>query len=410
MSWIKNMLGMKPTQEEFARLAFKVCQTAYEGQQIILDKKEFSLVVCDEEGKPSNTIYLGNAYEEYCAAPKDVRDLVLRSLFEKPVELPDSLNDAIVNIMPRVQPRSFFEENIVRARLSPISEDDSFQLPYQPIAEHLAIGLVWDTPQQVAYLSEETLTKWETSFESLLPRAITNLTRISPEPFQPAGKGVYISHYQDTHDASRLLITHRIKDCRVKGRPLACIPNRNTLIITGDEDVEGQTTALKLIEQALKQPRMMPVFPIVMENDRWQLWNVPPADPNGSTWAELNVMALTDIYGQQQELLNALNEVEESEVFVATYTAMRAPAGEVISFSTWTEGTHSWLPKTDLLTFVEIVGDDGDVVCCVKWDDARQILGNELRELDVYPKRFEVKGFPSAAQLSELKKCQAIPD
>lgn len=282
-----------------------------------------------------------------------------------------------------------------------IAESDP--APRKTIGTHYCLSLVLDTPQSVMYLDEKTLQEWQTSFDELLPRAITNLAGLTPEPFQRIKQGLYYSDYADSHDASRLVVAHRVEECRVKGRPLAFTPNRNTLLITGENDPEGIGEALKIVEATRQDPRPMPVFPLVYEAGEWQLWQAPADHPCIIDLNKWRTFAMGDLYAEQRHVLEQKLQQENRDLFVASFTMVqRNDSQEVFSYATWTEGVNTLLPLTDSIAFIVLRGKH-EMILMAPRAIVQQVMGDAMQALDYYPPRLMVDTFPTNAQIEQMK-------
>ena len=410
MNWFKDLLGLKPSPEEFAKTVLKfITASGYpELTNPRYDAEQFAIVCSNDAGVVTATLNLGNAYDEYCRVPKAMRRQLLTAFFLNRYELPETLNEAIVNLIARLQPRIFFEGMKLRSAINTLNggeKDEASNMPHKIIGEHFGVTLVHDCPSQVSYISQATLEKWGSSFEELLPRAVTNLTRLTPEPFQPLQDGVYYSHYADTHDCSRLLVTHRVQACRLKGRPVAFTPNRNTLVLTGEDDVEGLALSLKFVQEALKEPRPLPVFALILDGEEWQLWDVPAEHPCKDDLSNQMLISMADIYGEQKALLEKKFEKEGHDVFVASLTILSdEKVKRYFSICVWSEGVPTYLPESDRVVFVEsIKGKPGKVLLTATFASVLSVMGDEMKFHDMYPPRYFVEKFPTAEQLERIR-------
>ncbi len=410
MNWFKDLLGMKPSPEEFAKTVLKLI--AASGHPELThpryDAEQFAIVCSNDAGIVTATLNLGNAYDQYCRVPKAMRTQLLMAFFLNRSELPETLNDAIVNIIARLQPRIFFEGMKLRSAINTLNggkEDEASNMPHKLVGEHFGLTLVHDSPSQVSYISQATLEKWGTTFEELLSRSVTNLTRLTPEPFQPLNDGVYYSHYADTHDSSRLLVKDRVEACRLKGRPVAFTPNRNTLVLTGEHDVEGLALSLKFVQEALKEPRPMPVFPLILEGEEWQLWDVPEEHPGKDELSNQILISMADIYGEQKALLEKKFEKEGHDVFVASLTVYSSEkAKRHFSMGVWSEGVPTYLPISDRVAFVASVkGKPGNVVLTATFASVVSVMGDEMKFHDMYPPRYFVERFPTSEEMERIR-------
>lgn len=412
MSWIKNLFGLKPTEDEFAAIAKKHLQKALSTREIGYNKEQFSLFLTKADGTVESVYYLTNAFADYCQTSGFERQKLLDAYFTPREELSHSLEDVISDILPRVQLRCFYEELILHHKLEfsgkeADGDDDteSMEIPYNTIAEHFAQGLCHDQPQIVTQVTNRMCRDWQTSIADLLPRAIENLSKLTPKPFHSPTAGVYISQYSDTHDASRILLIDRIRECNLMGRPIVMIPNRNTLIISGESNPVGLAIMLNASEVALKQPRPMAAIPLVLSDSTWYPLQVRDDHPEKSRVDYWRMMAMRDIYNSQKDLLDQLYAKEQKELFVATYTGLvKKETGVATSAAAWTQDVPSLLPRADRITLVRVADKGADVLCTIPWEVAQQTLGDLMKPQGMYPERYLVEGFPADSQIESMKK------
>ena len=96
-----------------------------------------------------------------------------------------------------------------------------------------------------------------------------------------------------------------------------------------------------------------------------------------------------------------LLEKQGEDVFVAAYSLTREESGELFSYSVWSEGVDSALPRTDKLMLYR---PEIEQHMTVLWSRAAPIVGDLLLPIDIYPARFRAREFPSERQLRELRE------
>ena len=111
--------------------------------------------------------------------------------------------------------------------------------PQQVLAEHLAIGLVYDLPDSMRTIVDEDLENWGVTFYEALEAACANLRQKEDPVFVSPHDGTYLSATGDNYDASRLILTDMIHQFDVAGDAIAMVANRDTLIVTGSENTPG---------------------------------------------------------------------------------------------------------------------------------------------------------------------------
>jgi hypothetical protein len=141
----------------------------------------------------------------------------------------------------------------------------------------LMISFVNDTAQTVQFVSEEAGTKLAGSMDSLFELAMENLRRSTTAPLVEVKPGLFESPLRDEYDATRLLLGEQAFDVKVKGDPVAFVPNRTTLLITGSDDDANLIECFARVRMASKnQARPVTLTPLILTVDGWMPW-LPPA-------------------------------------------------------------------------------------------------------------------------------------
>ena len=322
-----------PTKDDFAKLMMDRIRQAGEKGKIVYEREDFSL---RGEGKAIAAMFLTNAYTEYCSAPADARENVVklwvRNWFGALKEMPEEFEDVKPDLLPVVRSRAHFEVNNLEF-------DAGRSLTYDPLAEHFGIGVVYDLPDSMRSISQSNLDAWGVTFYEALEIAKENLMAIPSKFIGPeSGEGLYVSATGDSYDSSRLLLTDVIRQFRVKGDPIAMIPNRENLIVVGSEDVDGLAGMVKMVEKALKEPRPISGIALRLDGDEWTPWLPPPSHPAYQAFQEFRLVSLGQDYAQQKDMLDKLYEKQGEDMFVATFSAIKSPDGRLFSYATWAAG------------------------------------------------------------------------
>ena len=144
-----------PPKNEFAQLVIARLRETGMGGEISYDAEEFEVTVV---GEIKSTLYLGNAYREYCSCsavdrPKSLRRFV-RGWLDAHKPAPEEYADIQPDILPAVRSRSFFES--ARLRMVIGGDDETF-LQYQTLADDLGLGLVYDMPDSMKPISNKDI-------------------------------------------------------------------------------------------------------------------------------------------------------------------------------------------------------------------------------------------------------------
>ncbi len=391
----------EPAKDEFAQLVIaRLRETGLTGE-ISYDAEEFEISVA---GEIRSTLYLGNAYQEYCSFSQEDRPHSLRRFVRgwldahKPT--PDEYADVRPDILPAVRSRSFFESARLRMVIS--GDDDTF-LQYQTIGDDLGLGLVYDMPDSMKPISNKEIELWGVTFYDALEAARENIRQLPPQIIGPKeGEGVYVFATNDGYDSSRLIILDLIRQFQVKGDYIAMVPGREMLIVAGSEDTPGLEAMVALTKKAFDQPRTVSGVALRLAGDEWVSWMPEAAHPLYDEFRGLRIRSYGQDYAEQKELLDQLHKTTGEDVFVASFSGFTAQGSDhFTSYCVWGRGVLAWLPRTDL---IGIMAEHGQPPQMVPWDRAAEVLGDLMEAVDIYPPRFRVREFPTEKQLAAMGK------
>lgn len=395
-----------PGQDQFAKLVMRAFREAGDPREFEYDAEQFRLTVTNEaEGEEGSdgaaeVLNLHNFYAEHCkldrANRKEHLKQVVRGVSQGKIELPDEFEHAAPDLRPRIWPRAMFAKLELQQRIEGGSEVD---IPRYPIGDHLAIGLVYDLPHSMRSISGEDLSGWDVTWYQAMEAAKESLAE-TEFAIAKIGDHLYASASGDNYDASRLVLHDLIEQMEVEGDHVAMIPNRDTLIVTGTDDEVGLAMMAEMAEKALEDPRPLGATPVLLKDGEWVDW-MPPADhPSFGSFQELRRRYFYLEYADQKESLDRLHEKENTDIFVATCTAVRnQETDEIFTYAVWPEGVDTLLPETDRV----ILGADGQPGQMAEWNRVCEVVG-DLMELDesLYPPRYRVREFPTADQRTEI--------
>jgi hypothetical protein len=398
-----------PSKDKFVSLVTGALRQAGEQAELHYDADGFAL---RSEGDGQRIFWLSNVYNEYCAAGPGQRQALLRNFVRSWLvpeqSVPEHFEDVHPDLLPSVRARGYFEVTLLHLKAEGHNADDR---PYRPLADHLAVGLAYDLPGAILQIGQHHLDGWKVSFEHAFLAACDNLRGMTKEPFREAIPGVWMSPYSDNHDASRLVLTDLVRQCQVRGDPVALVPNRDTLLVTGSEDAAGLLAVVATAAEAMKKPRFLSGVAVRLTDGGWEQYLPPANHPAYVRFRLLRAHSLGREYNQQGEALQALHEKTETDLFVASYSLLRKKdSDEVMSYCVWSEDVVSLLPEADVVYFFRMKeGDeDGEILANAPWERVQEVAGDLMQPQGLYPERYLVTGFPSAEQLTALRESPSL--
>lgn len=400
---LKRMFG-RLSKDEFAQAVIDSARKEHPGLSLVYEPESFRL----RHGADSKGVLnLHNIYEEYHAAGP----LLRRSLLKRYVCLfastesrmiPESFREAQANLLPKVRERSYHDLMQLYFRVEGLEAAEPAR---KLLGDHLSVELVYDLPDSMGTIGKETLEGWGVGLDLALDVAYRNLCQGSAPRFRSPSPGVHVSAWRDNHDASRMLLPDLIRGLEVKGDPVAMVPHRDVLIVTGSEDVKGLGVMADLTEKALSGPRFMTAIPARLRWDEWVPLQLPSDHPLHDRFELLRVQTVLRDYDEQKSLLDQLHEKTGEDVFVASYTAVQdKDSGKVSSYSVWSKDVVSLLPRADTVHFFEAdpTGRDQHTIRSVPWERVRDVAGSLLKEVNLFPERYLVTDFPNPDQVSRM--------
>jgi len=411
MKLLRRLLG-RPSEDDFAEIMTGVLRRkGFEGPLKYI-KEDFRL---DSEGNRVEHFWLRNAYAEYLRASRKERGKVLDAfsgtLFEEN-ETPDTFGEARPMLLPRIRQRGFYEISSLQMTLAKGQNDgvSPVQFPYRVFSEFLALGLAIDFPNTIKEGGIDQLEKWGVTLDQALEAATDNLWKISNGKFNEILPGLRCSPWSDTHDASRLVLTNLVCDLHVTGETVAMTPNRNVLLVTGSDDVNGLLAMAELGKKAYDDPRSISAIPVIHDGAGWAPFLPPAGHPAHGPLKELRYQTLLVEYSEQKAAWDAFNKKTNHDIFVGSYKVFLNEETKTLrSVSVLSDGVLTLLPKTDFVCFMQNVKGKLDMVAESRWEQVEAVFGSALEPTEMWPPRFRVARFPTPEQLNLLRGDMRVP-
>ncbi len=263
-----------------------------------------------------------------------------------------------------------------------------------------------DSEANFRYVTPGTVEEWDVDADAVFDKARENALGFFGEgdaEIYEKNDDYAIWHVtrDDSYESSRLLVPGWLASFRgkVSGNPVAIVPERAKLFVGGDADVLCLERLLDMAEReyAASRRNISPALYTVNDDDQVIPLALPDGHPLRHPVTLGHVRLALAEYDVQQKMLQ---EELGDDVFVATYTAVRTDDGTILTYSTWTDGVPTWLPKTDDIALVGGSQEDPTVMR-VPWD----ALAKFVEQVPgVNPPRFKTKDWPGVEDFEELAK------
>jgi hypothetical protein len=265
--------------------------------------------------------------------------------------------------------------------------------------------LVLVFPEYVSMVSPENLKAWGVSFDELFETGLERLKNHTSPKFEKQ-PGFYMGGWHDDYDNSRILIPEVFAPLHLDGDPVACLPNRNLLLVTGSENHDGIRAMLKHAEEIVQtKSRPMNPAPLILKDGEVADFSVTEKSPVFNDVKRAKKISALIYYQQQAENLRKLYEQKGKDLFVANYTLNQRETGGYASYSAWSKTVPTLLPKTDFIAFVDPTKPESQrTLGLAKWDEVMRIAGDLLLDTQMFPARFYVSKFPSEEKLALIQE------
>jgi hypothetical protein len=396
---LDKILPGKPSQRAFADTMMRAFEAAGV-RNLEYREAEFALKI---PGKDT-TVFLSNLYAAYCNAPRKERQSVVAKLvasFTSIPEIPGDFATAKLGLMPVIRDAAYYGITELISRKNG-TRDPDMEAQAKPLVSGLLVGLAYDSEHNITAVSKKQIEQWGVGLDEAFAAAKDNLWE-KTDPNRLEGKGgVYWGQWGDSYDSSLMLLTELMYRLSVDGDPVAFVPNRDVLLVTGKDNVAGLNAILKTgAESHFNQGH--PVSPdlYVLVDGVWKVY-VPEDAALREMWLSLRRNRDALDYSQQKKILDESHEQQGIDTFVASFNIYEGKDGSVYSLCVWSNGVDSTLPRAERIGFVVSVEDNDMFV--VPWDAAMPVAGSLLEEeAGLVPVRYRARQFPSEEQIAQLR-------
>jgi len=399
MDLLRYLFGSSRRDQFVQRLMHRV-KEAGENREIRYEKQAYQFSFYDQ-GELAGVANLGNIFREYDRLPEHQQDAYLsqisRAILSHHKAIPEEFEDARPDILPIIRSRAYLEIGNLERRLR---GDQPTEVTSTMVGDHLLALPIFDLPEAMRTIDSSRMQTWGRSIYELMEVALENLEEIEAT-VATVDDRVFLFRNQDHYDASRMLLTEKVHQLQLRGQPVAMVPSRDCLLITGDEDETGLQLMHDLVCQYAQEPRPISLTPCRLTSQGWETWLPQPEHPQHDPFFELHMQGQSAEYREQHEAIEVGFAQTGQEGFVANYYLHRdLKTRKLHSYCVWPECPHALLPKSDVVVFMD--STHMKPLASGTWEVVQAALGSQMEDLQTYPPRFRVLGFPSEEALRQI--------
>jgi hypothetical protein len=396
-----DLFRTKSPRAKFAQKFIQAVRAQGEARPMHFDERQFIIRVGEKPDAPDNIYALHNVFALCARAPSSEHEQLIRAFVASLTaeELPEDYATARARLYVSMKDRTYPQLQGLRHSLDfPHAKKPATALAQSAVGGDLIACLVYDSEQSMMFVNTDSLAKWGVPMEQALADALANM-RTNLEWSLVEDNGLYRSGVGDTYDGARMLFVDAIRGLPLRGAPVALVPDRETLLIAGSEDLDalGRMAALgrKRFEEA---DRPVSGRAVTLQAAGWATFEAPAAV--APAFGSLGRLYAARYFNEQKEVLETHFERAGEDIFVATLqVAQRDDSEEYHTWTTWTRNVVSLLPQADQ---VALYDNEAKTMAMARWTDLARVMGSRLEATEYLPARWKVSGFPSTSDLAAM--------
>lgn len=390
--------------QQFTAMVIRALQALGRKLQITYDDEDPFILRIDQTHRENGVVInLAHAYYEYAvSADREQQEIIQRLVTQfKTVrgggQPPDDYHLAEKRLGLALKTMSLLEW---LCRQSEVSRVDVQRPRYvhRPLGGELVVMLIDDNDGLATFLDETRLARWQVTAGTALQSATWNLVQRGA-CFEQVGS-VLCSRTCDGYDAARIVLVETLRKLPLKGAPVALAPDKDCLLVTGSEDIDGLRQMAEMGHVSLgKQTRPISGRPVVLIGSAWEPFE--PPDAVQATFGQLARLYDVRDYRRQALALRQLHERQGDGVRIAEIVIVPSSASnQSTTMAAWYSDGPALLPVVDIIYFLDKATGNAFMA---SWDEAVRVLGHDMVRTQDEPLRFRVVRFPSLEELDSMQ-------
>ena len=386
--------------ERIAKRVIAELRAAGEKQRMEFAADEDAIIVFDAKGVRAGMRNLANLRHELAHTEPAQHDSIYqryaRGLMESASAAPLTYAEARPLLRLALRDSGYGERCRLMSRQSNPAKE-TIPMFSRPIAGDLSAYCVVDRELAIDYVTPEQLVGWGVEGDVVMEDAHEN-TRAMSFTTDVTGPLHFVMG-PNAYNVSCLLCTDSIRKLGVNGAPVAAAATRDSLTITGSDDLAGLELLARLFEAEIKEGnRHVCGRPLVLTDEGWKLFDPPES-------LRARFLAIANQYdaffwNDYKEMLSTDLEARGEDVFVATLGIFEEQGtGAAFSAVVWSRDVDTILPPAERVFFYD---SDDESKYLAPWTEVQRVMGAAMRKHADIPCSFRVQEFPSASQFMEM--------
>ena len=365
------------------------------------DRESFSVQRAD-----GLKVNLHNAYARFCSVEKQHRQAAIMELVSAFTAKPSAPKDSEEwksKLLPAVRTASYFSLVQLQSKANG-NEQKGREIASKQIADDLAMCVAYDDDRMISLLNWESLMKREIEFEEALKVARDNLReKTDPSLLVERAPGFFVGQWNDSYESSRIVLTDLIYRLPLAGDPVAFVPSRNQLWVTGSANAGVIESMLKAGQNEHFGAYPLSPYLFVLRDQRWATFQ-PESKAAQESLRLIELRRLSLDYSQQKGSLETIHRQDTSNVFVSPFQVSKEKGTErLYSISVWPKNVETLLPRTEKVAI--LINVETKDSFAVTWRVMNSVVGHLLEEqTGLFPERYRVRSFPSEAEIAALRQ------
>lgn len=238
----------------------------------------------------------------------------------------------------------------------------------------------------------------------------TNMTTVTTDTKWQAEDGFWISPFKDDYDGARVVALHPRGKLPVSGDPILFMPSHAICMVTDKIDAEIFAQMITAGESLAQDHRPLSKRFWTFGAGGWSPLTLAKDQPAYQLVHRQIVLDGLEAYHEQKRCLDEKYEKEDTDIFVAKYSAIQSDEGDVLSYAVLSLGVDTLLPKTDHIVFFDAdAPEDNQSSEMLTWDQFTKIIGhkNMVEAKGFYPIRYDFIDRLKDADFARIRKALA---